>query len=351
MNTTKLGKILEQEVYDYFSYQIDNDLFWARKSCCKIYRQKGYYSKDRDSDIIFDIAIEIWLPNASSYSMLILIECKNYNSKIPVDAVEEFYAKINQVAPAKTKGVLASSAAFQSGTLIYAKSKGIGIIRFLKDTEPKWELYRTPSSSLKLSVHLQDEIHQILTQEESINTSCQFYFQSPLDNTISLKKFIEDLILESSITPQDIALLKLNNKNNIPKIPYLSKETLEKLSAKILAKYGYSKGEINLYEICYAESASSKLKFILGAIPSQEEISKSILGRISFQEMEIKIYTHENPNPARERFTLAHELAHYFLNHGRYLIKEYCNETDFSLTSQNENELREIKRLEYQANF
>jgi len=83
------------------------------------------------------------------YSALVLIECKNYSHPVPVDDVEEFYSKVQRVAAANAKAVIASTAPFQSGTRSFAKSKGIGLMRYFGNENFKWELKRSPSASAR----------------------------------------------------------------------------------------------------------------------------------------------------------------------------------------------------------
>ena len=71
MDTTKKGDELENKIYELFREDILNDRFWAKKECCKIYQKKGYYSESRKKDIIFDIAIEIFLPGQITFSSLV----------------------------------------------------------------------------------------------------------------------------------------------------------------------------------------------------------------------------------------------------------------------------------------
>ena len=78
--------------------------------------------------------------------MLCLIECKDYSRPVPVDDVEEFFAKVQQVAPAKAKAIVVSSNSFQSGALEFACSKGIGLLRMFPESEFKWVLHRSLSS-------------------------------------------------------------------------------------------------------------------------------------------------------------------------------------------------------------
>lgn len=131
MNSISVGDSLESKIFDLFKSEIAADRFFAKPECCKVFRKKGYYSKDRGKKIKFDISIEVFLPGSQSYSLLILIECKNYNHAVPVNDAEEFFAKVQQVSGANVKGVIASNNAFQTGTLQYCKSKGMGGLALL----------------------------------------------------------------------------------------------------------------------------------------------------------------------------------------------------------------------------
>jgi len=77
MNTFRVGDVFEKQIHDLFQAEIDADRFWAKKANCKVFRKKGYHSKDRNKKIVFDVSIEIYLPGAKDYSSLVLIECKN----------------------------------------------------------------------------------------------------------------------------------------------------------------------------------------------------------------------------------------------------------------------------------
>lgn len=70
----------------------------------------------------------------------------------------------------------------------------------------------------------------------------------------------------------------------------------------------------------------------------------AILGSISFDKNEIVIYSQENNY--RNNFTLAHELSHYYLNHGLFIKKEYVYTHHFDI----ENQRKELKNIEIQAN-
>ena len=93
MSSTAVGNKLESRIFDLLRTEILADRFFAKNECCRIFRKKGYYSKDRKKNIVFDISIEVSLPESPSYSLLVLVECKNYNHAVPGDDVEEFFAE------------------------------------------------------------------------------------------------------------------------------------------------------------------------------------------------------------------------------------------------------------------
>jgi len=148
-STTEKGNALERHIRDLFQAEIDADRFWVKRQNCKVFLKKGYFSKDRGTEIIFDVSIEVYLPGAREYSSLVLIECKNYGHRVPVDDAEEFFAKVQQVAAANAKAVIASTASFQSGARQFAKSKGMGLIRYFSPENFKWELKRSPSGTAR----------------------------------------------------------------------------------------------------------------------------------------------------------------------------------------------------------
>ena len=72
------------------------------------------------------------------------LNAKDSSNTIPVNDLEEFWAKIEQVAGANVKGVVASTAAFQEGALRYAESKGFGVLRHFGQDDFKWVLSGQP---------------------------------------------------------------------------------------------------------------------------------------------------------------------------------------------------------------
>ena len=145
MNTVKKGNDFEDFVFKHITTELSEDKLHILGKRSKAYQKKGYYSKDRQSEIIIDISIETFLPDASDYSLLTVIECKNYNSAVPVNDIEEFHSKVQQIAGDNVKAIFATSAALQKAALNYAKSKKIGVIRFLPyENQLQWLVFASP---------------------------------------------------------------------------------------------------------------------------------------------------------------------------------------------------------------
>lgn len=94
-------------------------------------RKPSYFSRDRGKDIIFDVSIEVCRKGVSVPYWVWVWECKNYGHKVPVDDAEEFHAKLEQVGADRTKGTMITPIGFDTGTIEYARSKGIGLWRYI----------------------------------------------------------------------------------------------------------------------------------------------------------------------------------------------------------------------------
>jgi hypothetical protein len=136
------GKRFELEVYNAIKSLLDNGNLGLLPNSCKIFKGKGYYSKDRDADIITDVSVEVYVGDSAIPSIIWIWECKDYGKAIPVDDIEEFHAKLSQIGGDKTKGaIITSNGAFQNGALKFASSKGIALARLLPDEQVEWIMY------------------------------------------------------------------------------------------------------------------------------------------------------------------------------------------------------------------
>lgn len=350
-STLSKGNMLERRIFELFRTEIDADRFWARKECCKVYWKKGYFSRDRGSDIVFDVAVEVYLPGAQDYSLLVLIECKNYQHSVPVDDVEEFFTKVQQVAAAKGKAVIASTAAFQSGAREFAKSKGIGLMRYFDPEKFKWELRRSASASAGTTViEAAQLIETALSSDIFQSSAFDLYLQSPVRETNSLWDFFEDLVVDSSFPFSQTGRVANRRSKLSSPVPFYDEDELEDKAANFLDDIAYCQGEVNLDLLCQREAVRSGLR-VERDVPLPNSIAHAAaLGKITFDPPLIQVYATASPHRARDRFTLAHELSHHLLNHGRFLVRESCDSKDFSLQRSIAIEGADVARMEFQAN-
>jgi Zn-dependent peptidase ImmA (M78 family) len=332
--------------------EINADRFWAKKSNCKVFWKKGYHSKDRGGNIVFDVSIEVYLPGAREYSTLVLVECKNYAHSVPVDDVEEFFTKVQQVAAANAKAVVANTASFQSGARAFAKSKGIGLMRCFESGSFKWELRRSASASARSTSP--SEAHLVeagLSQQDFCSQAFDLYLQSPVRQTNSLWDFFEDIVMDLGTLSSDIRNISNPRSKISNQVPFYETDDLENQGDEILSEIGYSGGIVALDALCQREAQRAGLVVNLQA-PNRSNGSPNVsLGRIQFDPLIIDVYAQESANLGRDRFTLAHELAHYLLGHGRYLVRESCEDADFAFQRRALVDGSDVARMEFQANF
>jgi Zn-dependent peptidase ImmA (M78 family) len=351
-STSERGDALEKQIYEYFEAEINLGRFFAKAECCKLRRKPKYFSRDRESEITFDVSIEIYMPGAVEYSVVIIIECKNYSHAVPVDDAEEFFAKVQQVAAARVKAVIASTASFQAGAREFARSKGIGLLRYFSRAECKWELMRSPGTGCGID-RLDDstEVTAGLSQQDYKSDVFDLFLQSPQRETHSLKAFLEDMLLDNALSPAQLRRILNPRGKDFDTAPFLEKDQLEEIASKVLAELEYAGGPVPLDQLCEIERERCGLSVHLDVEPSPEYVERQVLGRINFEPLRIEVFRQGTINPGRAKFTLAHELAHHILNHAKYMTGEWCDESDFALERSASIDGTNIARMEFQANY
>ena len=137
------GDTFEKKVFEIIQELVLTDEFYVSGKKSRVFCKKDYYSDCRKDKIIFDISIETYLKDAANYSLLTIIECKNYGKKgVPVDDVEEFDSKLNQIGEHNTKGIIVTNSHFQKGAIKLAESKKIGLLRINDKNVVDWVNYR-----------------------------------------------------------------------------------------------------------------------------------------------------------------------------------------------------------------
>lgn len=347
MNTTAKGDKLEAAIYDLFTRLIDNGDFWAKKEFCRLQAKPKYHSRDRGSDITFDLSIEIWMPGADRPALLYVIECKDYNHAVPVDDVEEFQDKLKQIQA--HKGIIATRGSFQKSAHALAKNRGMGLLRYFAPHRHRWILERTTAANI-ISVPSKSlqELAAVMTDEEFESPVLDLVCDSAHGTTTSIWEFFSNLASDSTLT--DLSKIEAEIKKFGGNVPYLDETEIE-AAAQLASGVLHSSGTaLNLDALCDLEHQKSGLKVIRYRTNEGMAISKHTLGRIIFDDKIIELFPQNAKDEQQLRFTLAHELGHYYLDHQRYLKLDTCEADDLEGISRGFLEMTDVKKLEWQAN-
>ncbi|MEN5107324.1 ImmA/IrrE family metallo-endopeptidase [Pseudomonas sp. TWI672] len=345
LSTYAKGELFEQKVFDYLSRELEAGNLLFSPQFSTIHRKKKYFSRDRDDFIVFDIAIEARHPGIEKPSMIMLIECKHYDGSIPINDVEEFSAKISQVTGHNAKGMFVSASAFQSGAMNFARNKGMAVVRWLDEDNFKWELARplltgVVHASSRRSHAIRHALIEPLYQPTVFST----YAATPGGYTNTWDGVFQDLLFEgSSQSYADLRALLRDTPRERQRVAFLSMLQIEERVQEVLCRLHYTDGSVDLRKLADHELCSSGLEVVFSGA------SKSALGGISFSPPRIQIFAdHQDAHMAR--FTLAHELGHYYLGHGKYIKREEVQAGDLESHHSVRMPRGDVERLEWQAN-
>ena len=129
---------------------------------------KGRSGNDNQIDVYFE------LENNNTIQPVV-IECKNYNSLVPVSRVRDFYGVLNDIG-GNIKGIMVSKKGFQKGAKQFAKTYGISLV----------ELREVPENEIIGAIqshHYLEKIHHLYRIDEAfarnnninINQTRKFY--------------------------------------------------------------------------------------------------------------------------------------------------------------------------------
>jgi Zn-dependent peptidase ImmA (M78 family) len=278
--------------------------------------------------------------------MLCIIECKDYSHAVPVDDVEEFSDKLRQVQA--HKGIIVTRSTFQKGAHALAKSRGMGLLRYFAPKRHKWILERTTAANIisASSKSLQD-LAEVMTNE----------FESPVFDlacdskhgaTTSIWEFFSNLASDSDLP--DMSQIVTEIKRIGGNVPFLQEAEIENTAQRISALLTSTGTVFNLDELCSFEHERSGLKVVKHLSTEGLEVSKHTLGRIVFDDNTIELFPLNAKDEQQLRFTLAHELGHFYLGHKHYLKLDTFDLDDLENSPQKLIELTDVKKLEWQAN-
>jgi Zn-dependent peptidase ImmA (M78 family) len=342
------GNDLENSVYKQVLHDISAGIFGFDPSCCRPFQKKGYFSKDRGSNIIFDITIEVWMPEATDWFLLIVFECKNYSHKVPVDDIEEFFQKVEQIGPAATKAIVVSSNAFQSGAISFAKSKRMGLARHFPESQLEWVLHRSPST-LRIHKSFISSTDDSEAMSSDTYVSRYFDYHCVFGNERSIS--LSDLILTIMRSLPDLAsMIQTNTRSNLPEeeqvwVPFLPSNAIEDVSRKFARLTPQSDPTTALEDVCLL------LQKERGLTISDSNLPKGVLATVSFDPLKIEIDRTQSSTEPRRRFTLAHELGHICLEHGEFMRRDTLRDQDTAIDPRDQSAIPDIARLEWQANY
>ena len=329
-NTVEKGDKLEIQVYNILKKLLLNDDFYLSGKRSKIYLKKDYYSALTKNKIIVDVAIETFLPNKETYSILTVFECKNYETKIPVEKIRAFRSVLDEIGA--NKGIIVSKLGIQKGVKDTAVVTNIGLCVVNKDEELNWINTRLDKKQQEYDT---DNINSFLIKDLKANFFGYFNKKS-YEN-------LPNLLIDIGVID------RFENKQEFIKIPYKSEQQISDEINKISENI-YINNKLNSEKLIDYIKNEHRFKFIFDQ--SLEMYNKhQILGKIKFRPKEIYITKELQTDNFRWRFTLAHEIGHLIL-HSKLLENFIESNIENEETILHYNTTNKVnRRMEIQANM
>jgi Zn-dependent peptidase ImmA (M78 family) len=331
VSTTGKGNELEDEFHEYLlDQQRQGQLVFGAHDPdrCVIHRKKKYYSRDREGDVEFDIVIELYGVGRPSPHTTIVFECKNYGKSVPEVYVREFSDKLKEIFPNAHKGVLVTSSRLQSGARKLAESRKLGIVKY---DHNGLEFIIDRQGRTFVEKRLMQA--QIFVDESKVKPlKFSAYHDGKFFGTVG--QFTSDLLFGHKGEGGSSSRIS---------VPFVPTEVLRAKAQAALESIDYKKGPVDLEAVC--AKLALDLEYTDKIVRTPDGIL--ILGSANFDRNLIQIHAHGNPQ--RERFTLAHEIGHFCLQHKQYIRNDTIIASDLMLDSVGEESFN-YERLEYQAN-
>lgn len=334
LNTTAKGNRLEDQFYAYLlDQQLNGEPLLGTHTAaqCKILRKPRVYCHVRKRQIEFDLILEVYRTDAKDPHLRIIFECKNKSESVKEREITDFSSKLSRLFKHGSKGFIVTSSRLQSGAANLARNCHMGIIKYdVNGIEFVAERRGGPALNKEF---LKDQLEDTKATRKPLRFSAIYdgrYFSS-----------FETLIggLEPTILGNGFVEHTAKQKN----APFLSESFIEGAANTVLQMIDYRSGSPNLSKICFVLGINLRTN-------QQHLDNKSnhiVLGIADFDARSIFLNHHENKQ--RERFTLAHEIGHFYLRHDRFLKSETMLESDLFIANQSAVQTG-YERLEFQAN-
>lgn len=292
------GDAFEVRVHDTLQRLISNGDFYTRENQSKIHWKKKYYSVTRQKDIVFDLAIEVFLSGKDIPSLVIVIECKDYKTPVPVDDIEEFESKLGQLIGQMhcLKGIVVSSSGFDPGAIALAKNIGIGLARMSKDGALDWIVPRKHTGPAPVNADVENRKQLSIPDGGFLAFDGWSFYRSLPSFLIAYK------VIDQYSPPLQYL-----------EIPYRSAEQIEDLINEFPYSALYSMNRLDegkLRELIHdVYGAKVVVNQNLGLHNNQP-----VLGHLTLEPPVIALSRQLNDDVCRMRFTLAHEVGHLILH-------------------------------------
>jgi Zn-dependent peptidase ImmA (M78 family) len=325
-NTVQRGNAFENRVYSKIKKLVESGNFGLDSKRSFVYQKKSYQGKS-GCNIVFDISIETFMPDATEYSVLTLIECKDYkNNPIQVDKIRDFSHRISDVGG--HKGYFFTTSKFQQGVLSIARQEKVGLAIMDNTDNIDWKIRRIG----KQKYQIRQDIEHYISDTESSNTY-SFIAISGYCFYLSISDFLSDELGQN---------IKLSIK-----VPFITPAKIEKIITDIFKWKNRNDSE-------YYMNTKELIDFVKNQWSVSFDFDSELydeLGCCDFKEKKISITKTLEYNSPRWRFTLAHEIGHYILH--QYLYEKYqiymANDDEANFRN-SELDSNLTRRVEIQAN-
>ena len=308
MNTTAKGNILEDKVFEILSNLKESGIYGR---FTKIFKHKKYYYTPTKKYKVIDVSIEQYLEEGDENPYIIYaFECKNYTKKVDIAELEEFDSKLRGIAERAIKGAMITTVGYSSPSLEFAKSKQLSLIKIADD-----------SFEYILKRQIRDYSHHNQSIESLCNsskTNCIYYAGQFLS--------LIDLLSQNGI---------IISFDNLFKIPYVKNHEFKEILSSFRETFGISTNN-TLEEI--TQKCGLSVEYI--------EMTSNMLGKLQINNGCIFLNTKLQADIKRARFTIAHEIGHWYLH--APLLKDAIDSLFDTYETAISNKTEE--RMEIQAN-
>jgi len=329
MNTVKKGDDFESKSRQILKKVIEEERLGHLAEYLRIFEKKKYYSHERQKDIVFDLTIEVWPPGAERYILIYIVECKDYNTRVPVEKIERFRDQIRQVTGLNVKAIFITNSPLQEAAFNLAKSAGMMLIQGESSEDYKIIFHKTNRN----------------VQDSGLPFLVDTLDKSFLDTGVQLiEKIIDQKILgilkeikSGNYVSYGIDKLSENDIEGLAKIE------LNKINPLILAN-------ANPFDL---KKFKTYLNVVLNVIIYELNEGSKLLGCCDLNEKSIGI-SRTVSGTDREFFILAYEFGHLVLHSKLSIGQETYDGFEDSVYNfrTNNHHLTNAKQwIEWQANY